>query len=232
MTLSWLTEPIGFEIAESEKTRFAPFARPTLVPKDSTAHNTFYLDCTQEPYCKNFNMYSYITSELPGQLYASFSELDSSRVSITGYSMGGAGALMMYFRNPGMYRSVSALAPIADLRSSATVRMMLTEYLGKNEEDWKKWNPSDLVGEFEGDLDILIDQGTSDVFFTGDNEIGEKLLQPDQLLDAAKKANKDQGITLRYHNVGPLKLNRLFSSNETRIITTPTILSPHLRRIM
>jgi S-formylglutathione hydrolase len=40
-------------------------------------------------------MYSYITKELPQALFSSFEELDSSKVSITGHSMGGHGALTL-----------------------------------------------------------------------------------------------------------------------------------------
>ena len=38
-------------------------------------------------------MYSYITDELPKALFSSFTQLDQSRVGITGHSMGGHGAL-------------------------------------------------------------------------------------------------------------------------------------------
>ena len=38
-------------------------------------------------------MYSYITEELPKALFSQFRELDGSRVSIFGHSMGGHGAL-------------------------------------------------------------------------------------------------------------------------------------------
>jgi S-formylglutathione hydrolase FrmB len=40
-------------------------------------------------------MYSYITKELPETLFKEFKELDGSRVSITGHSMGGHGALTL-----------------------------------------------------------------------------------------------------------------------------------------
>ena len=40
-------------------------------------------------------MYSYITEELPKALFESFEVLDPSRVSITGHSMGGHGALTL-----------------------------------------------------------------------------------------------------------------------------------------
>jgi S-formylglutathione hydrolase len=53
----------------------------------------FYIDATNEPYSKGYKMYSYIVDELPSELYKEFAQLDSSRVSITGHSMGGHGAL-------------------------------------------------------------------------------------------------------------------------------------------
>jgi S-formylglutathione hydrolase len=55
----------------------------------------FYVDATKEPWNKGYNMYSYITKELPEALFSQFKELDSSRVSITGHSMGGHGALTL-----------------------------------------------------------------------------------------------------------------------------------------
>lgn len=55
----------------------------------------FYVDATKEPWTKGYNMYTYITKELPEALFASFKELDGSRVSITGHSMGGHGALTL-----------------------------------------------------------------------------------------------------------------------------------------
>ena len=55
----------------------------------------FYVDATKEPWSKGYKMYSYITEELPKALFSEFKELDSSRVSITGHSMGGHGALTL-----------------------------------------------------------------------------------------------------------------------------------------
>ncbi len=37
--------------------------------------------------------------------------IDNSRMSIMGHSMGGHGALSIFLKNPGMFKSVSALAP-------------------------------------------------------------------------------------------------------------------------
>ena len=55
----------------------------------------FYVDATKEPWSKGYKMYSYITDELPKALFDQFKQLDDSRVSITGHSMGGHGALTL-----------------------------------------------------------------------------------------------------------------------------------------
>lgn len=55
----------------------------------------FYVDATEMPWKENYNMYSYVTEELPKKLFAQFNELDGERVSITGHSMGGHGALTL-----------------------------------------------------------------------------------------------------------------------------------------
>lgn len=57
-------------------------------------------------------MYDYISAELPALIEQHFSVSD--RQSIFGHSMGGHGALMMAFRNPQRFRSVSAFAPIVN----------------------------------------------------------------------------------------------------------------------
>jgi S-formylglutathione hydrolase len=53
----------------------------------------FYIDATKEPWSKGYNMYTYIVDELPKALFENFKQLDSSKVGITGHSMGGHGAL-------------------------------------------------------------------------------------------------------------------------------------------
>jgi len=40
-------------------------------------------------------MYTYITQELPKALFKDFEQLDGNKVSITGHSMGGHGALTL-----------------------------------------------------------------------------------------------------------------------------------------
>jgi len=71
-------------------------------------------------------MYSYIVDELPEVVGGEY-PIDLSRMSITGHSMGsfsfllknkliegGHGALTLFLKNPGKYKSVSAFAPICN----------------------------------------------------------------------------------------------------------------------
>lgn len=76
----------------------------------------FYVNATQAPWAAHYQMYDYITKDLPEAL-ADF-PVDLNRMSICGHSMGGHGALTIAMREPGMFRSVSAFAPICNPTSS------------------------------------------------------------------------------------------------------------------
>lgn len=63
----------------------------------------FYLNATQEKW-KNWRMYDYVVKELPKLLSDSFPQLDTSKASIFGHSMGGHGALTIYLKNLDKYK--------------------------------------------------------------------------------------------------------------------------------
>jgi len=73
----------------------------------------FYLNATTEKWKEHYNMYDYITKELPTFIDQLFT-LDMTKQGIFGHSMGGHGALSIFLKNPGMYKSVSAFAPIVN----------------------------------------------------------------------------------------------------------------------
>ncbi|KAJ1335098.1 S-formylglutathione hydrolase [Microdochium nivale] len=159
----------------------------------------FYIDATAEPWSKNYRMESYVTKELPGALFASGAYggvLDGQRVSITGHSMGGHGALTLFLKNPGMYRSVSAFAPICNPTAAPWGEKAFEGYFGRAAEaEWKSHDATELLKSYAGDkgkLDILIDVGT------GDNFYKQKQLLPENLEAAAKEAGVAKGVTVRY----------------------------------
>ena len=67
----------------------------------------FYVDATETPWAPHFNMWTYVTEELPALIGKDFA-VDMSRQAITGHSMGGHGALTLAMGLPGRFRSVSA----------------------------------------------------------------------------------------------------------------------------
>ncbi|QUJ76430.1 S-formylglutathione hydrolase [Sulfitobacter albidus] len=138
----------------------------------------FYVDATQEPWAANFQMWQYLSQELPDLLAAHF-PLDMARQAITGHSMGGHGALTLAMRLPGRFASVSAFAPIAHPTASDWGRKQLTAYLGTNEASWQPHDATLLMREAGFDGPVLIDQGTDDQFLD--------LLMPEALSEAMAK---------------------------------------------
>ncbi|OAE32046.1 hypothetical protein AXG93_2278s1250 [Marchantia polymorpha subsp. ruderalis] len=119
----------------------------------------FYLNATQGKW-KNWQMYDYVTKELPELLKANFSELDTSRASIFGHSMGGHGALTLYLKNPGAYKSASAFAPISNPSAVPWGKKAFSNYLGDDKSAWEAYDATCLVKNYQGpkSVEILIDQ--------------------------------------------------------------------------
>ena len=59
----------------------------------------FYLNATQNPWAKNYHMYTYITEELTG-ITSTLVPGFSGKESIMGHSMGGHGALVIGIKMP------------------------------------------------------------------------------------------------------------------------------------
>lgn len=123
----------------------------------------FYVDATQEPWSQNYRMYSYVTRELPA-LVQSLSVARADRQSIFGHSMGGHGALVCALRNPDLYRSVSAFAPIAAPMQCPWGVKAFSGYLGTDRSTWAAYDASELAGARRYATPILIDQGSADKF--------------------------------------------------------------------
>ncbi|HNC95256.1 MAG TPA: S-formylglutathione hydrolase [Myxococcota bacterium] len=139
----------------------------------------FYVDATEAPWATHYRMYSYIRDELPAALEGL--PLDFSRISLSGHSMGGHGALILALKNPGRYRSVSAFAPICAPSEVPWGHKALGRYLGPDPARWKDWDATALIATAPERLPILVDQGLADGFL-------EKQLQPERLEAACAAA--------------------------------------------
>ena len=152
----------------------------------------FYLDATQGPWSKHYRMYTYVTQELRALIESRF-PVAPARTGIFGHSMGGHGALTLALRNPDIYKSVSAFAPIAAPSQCPWGQKAFTGYLGPDKAQWSEYDATELVAAVKDAARrpaILIDQGLADQFL-------EKQLHPHLFEAAARGAGYP--LTLRRH---------------------------------
>jgi S-formylglutathione hydrolase len=151
----------------------------------------FYVDATQQPWSKHYRMYSYIRDELRETVVREF-PIDGERLGVFGHSMGGHGALILALRNPDIFKSVSAFAPIAAPMRCPWGEKAFNRYLGADREVWKQYDASELVTHATRKFSngILVDQGLADQFLA-------EQLNPDALEAACKRAGQE--LKLRRH---------------------------------
>lgn len=152
----------------------------------------FYLDATQEPWAKHFQMESYLIKELLPLVEEEFS-LDKSRRFICGHSMGGHGSLTLYLKYPQMFASCSAFAPIVAPSQVPWGQKAFQAYFGNEPEQWQEHDACCLVKKAENadrNPPILIDQGLNDSFL-------EEELKPHLFKEACSQAG--QKLVLREH---------------------------------
>lgn len=187
--------------------RFAAQHGIMLVAPDTSPRNTgiagatdswdlgegagFYLDATQAPWNRHFNMDSYVTQELRRLILDAF-PAHADRIGVCGHSMGGHGALVLALRNPDIYRSVSAFAPVAAPAQCPWGQKAFTHYLGSDQTSWQQYDATELMQTRTTPFPhgILIDQGLGDKF------LQEQLL-PNEFEAACAIAQ--QPLTLRRH---------------------------------
>jgi S-formylglutathione hydrolase len=147
----------------------------------------FYVDATQAPWVRQtvgegggqtgYRMFSYITEDLVAALAAL--ALDTDRLAITGHSMGGHGALVAALKRPDLFKSVSALSPIARPAACPWGVKAFGAYLGGDTSAWLAWDACALIRAYAGPARrVLVDVG-------GDDEFLSEQLQCGQLVEAA-----------------------------------------------
>jgi len=149
----------------------------------------FYVNATATPWAQNYRMYDYVVDELPALVNSIF-PVDGEKMSISGHSMGGHGALTIALKNSTRYQSVSAFAPICSPINCLWGQKALSGYLGSRPTDesdsWSQYDTVELVksadSELKVSMPVLIDQGEADNFLV-------EQLNTQLLIDTAKQAN-------------------------------------------
>ena len=148
----------------------------------------FYVNATEEPYAKHYQMRDYIEKELPEIITMNF-PANMNRQGIMGHSMGGHGALTIGLRNPQTYLSISAFAPIVSPLNCPWGAKALGGYIGENQKKWREYDARALLADGARAEDLLVDQGTADNFLQ--DQLKTQLLE-----DICEKVG--QKATIRY----------------------------------
>ena len=152
----------------------------------------FYLNATQAPWSRHYHMYDYVTTELQQAVFDHFPG-DPSRHGLSGHSMGGHGALTIGIRNPALFTSVSAFAPICSTLNSPWGRKALGHYLGSDTDTWTDYDACEVargVSDAGSRNPILVDQGLADIYLA-------EQLRPELYEQAC--AESGLPLTLRRH---------------------------------
>jgi len=150
----------------------------------------FYVNATQAPWSEHYQMYDYVTKELPQLINGNFS-VDASKAAISGHSMGGHGALTIALNNTEQFRSVSAFSPIVSPLNCPWGEKALSNYLGNDKSTWAAHDACELVKTADNPIPMLVDQGRADGFL-------EEQLKTDLLIQAGEASNYP--MTVRYQD--------------------------------
>nr|WP_206539943.1 S-formylglutathione hydrolase [Rheinheimera mesophila] len=149
---------------------------------------SFYLNATQEPWAAHYQMYDYISRELPAVVQAHLPV--TAAKSISGHSMGGHGALVIALREQGAYRSVSAFSPICQPTECDWGKKAFTAYLGSEQNQWLQYDASFLLAQRQSSLPMLVDQGEADQFYPSQ-------LRTEALIEANQRSQSGAQIRLQ-----------------------------------
>lgn len=137
----------------------------------------FYLDATQNPWAKNYRMYSYVIKDLQQAVFSNFPGVRDKQ-GIFGHSMGGHGAISIGLKHPEIFSSISAFAPICAPSECPWGQKAFRNYLGSDEADWHEYDSVKLIAGIKDAATrskILIDQGLDDDWL--ENELHPHLLE-------------------------------------------------------
>ena len=160
---------------------------------DDTAYDLgqgagFYVNAIQEPWAAHYQMYDYISRELPALVEAHLPVTTAKAIS--GHSMGGHGALVIALREAGAYRSVSAFSPICQPSEGDWGKKAFTAYLGSDQSQWLQYDASFLLAQQQSSLPMLIDQGQADQFYPSQ-------LRTESLMEANQRSQSGAQIRLQ-----------------------------------
>ncbi len=150
----------------------------------------FYLNATEEPYKKHYQMYDYILELF--ELVSNPFSIDASRAAISGHSMGGHGAISIGLKNQDKFKSISAFSPIIAPMQVPWGKKAFALYLGDNQDEWQQYDSLSLLNKSNKTAPILIEQGLDDNFLS--EQLRPELLE--ELIKNKKQQKQELDIQL------------------------------------
>lgn len=140
--------------------------------------DSWYWDSPKHP---EMAMETFITTELVPYIDASFPTLPSpGKRAITGFSMGGHGALWLAMRHPDIFGSAGSMSGGVDIRPFPE-KWHMSQWLGpigENRASWDSHTVINLVPTLEdGTLNIIFDCGSGDFFAEVNENLHKALLK-------------------------------------------------------
>jgi dipeptidyl-peptidase-4 len=122
--------------------------------------------------------------------------IDTSRMAIWGWSGGGSNTLNVMFRDPGVYSTGIAVAPVADEAHYDSIYQ--ERYMGlptQNKQGYHDGSPINFAGNLTGHLLIVHGSGDDNVHFQGTELLINKLVMLGKPFDFMDYPNRTHAIS-------------------------------------
>jgi dipeptidyl-peptidase-4 len=122
--------------------------------------------------------------------------IDTTRMAIWGWSGGGSNTLNVMFRDPGIYSTGIAVAPVADESHYDTIYQ--ERYMGlpeQNKQGYHDGSPINFAQNLEGNLLVVHGSGDDNVHFQGTELLINKLVALGKPFDFMEYPNRTHGIS-------------------------------------
>ena len=139
--------------------------------------NSWYWDSPINP---SYRYETYVSKELINYIDSQYRTYNNRKGrAITGFSMGGHGALWLAFRHPDTYGACGSISGGVDIRPFPE-NWEMKQLLGPYSENPQRWNEYTVINQLpynskSGPLAIIIDCGYYDFFYTVNQKLHEKL---------------------------------------------------------
>jgi S-formylglutathione hydrolase FrmB len=139
-----------------------------------------FYDCwyANSPVLKNEQFDSFLMTKLIPEISSKYS-IDNKNVFISGFSMGGHGAITLMLKHPDVFKSAGSMSGILDL-TAFPENWKIAKIFGdakKCKKDWEKNSAIYLVDTLKGtDKTLIFDCGTEDFAYKVNKSFYEKCL--------------------------------------------------------